>query len=86
MLLSSWSPLTEFFPPYSLFCPSERLSITWMSPHPAASSFYRIDISSHTEARQGSPLLHMCQGPLTSPCMNFGWWLSQWELPGVQVS
>ena len=22
----------------------------------------------------------------TSPCMLFGWWLSRWEFPGVQVS
>ena len=36
--------------------------------------------SSPTKARQCSPLLHMCWGPRTSPCMLFGWWLSLWEL------
>lgn len=39
-----------------------------------------------TEARQGSPLLHMCQGPPTIPCPLFGWWLSLWEGPGYPVS
>jgi hypothetical protein len=42
--------------------------------------------SSPTEARQDSSLLNMCQGPQTSPCMLFGWWLSLWELPGAQIS
>lgn len=36
--------------------------------------------SSPTEARQCSPLLHMCWGPRTSPCMIFGWLLRLWEL------
>ena len=35
-----------------------------------------LDTSSPTDARQGSPLLYML----------FGWWLSLWELSGVQVS
>ena len=42
--------------------------------------------SSPTEARQSRPLLHMCPGIETSPCMLFGSWISLWELPGVQVS
>jgi hypothetical protein len=41
---------------------------------------------SPTEARQGCPLLPMCWGPRTSPCMLFGCWLSLCELPEVQVS
>ena len=45
-----------------------------------------LGVSSPSEAKQGSPLLHMCQGPRTSLCMLFGCWLSLWELPGVQVS
>lgn len=36
-----------------------------------------------TEASYESPLLHMCQGPLNSLCMHFGWWPSLWELPEV---
>jgi hypothetical protein len=51
-----------------------------------ASSLYWITESSPTEARQGSPLLYMCWVPGTSSCMLFGWWLSLWKLPGVQVS
>jgi hypothetical protein len=43
------------------------------------------DPSAPIEARQGSPLLHLCLGPWTSPWMLFGWG-SLWELPGVQVS
>jgi hypothetical protein len=44
-----------------------------------------LGIYSPTEARQVYPLLPVCQGPQTSPCMLFGSWLSLWELPGVQV-
>ena len=36
--------------------------------------------SSATGDRQGS------WSTWTSPCTLFGWWLSLWELPGVQVS
>ena len=39
--------------------------------------------SSSTEARPGSPLLWMCQGPRTSAYRLHGWWLSFWEVPGV---
>jgi hypothetical protein len=42
------------------------------------------------EARPSSPLLYICgrwEGwAWISPCMLPGWWLSLWELPGVQVS
>ena len=41
--------------------------------------------SSPTETRQGSPLLHVCWRPRTSPSMLFGWWLSRWELPGSRL-
>ena len=42
--------------------------------------------SSYTETKQDSPLLHMCLKTQTSQCMFFGWWLSPWEVPGVQIS
>jgi hypothetical protein len=45
-----------------------------------------LDTASPIEVRHGSSLLHICQGPRTSLYMFFGWWLSLWELPGVQVS
>lgn len=44
-----------------------------------------IGTSFPTEARQGSPLLHMSYRPWISPCMFFGWWLSPWQLLGVHV-
>ena len=59
------------------------------APHPPLLG-HRVSIglstSSPTEARQGSPLLHMCWGPWTRICMHFGLWLSLWELLGVPVS
>ena len=45
-----------------------------------------LGLSSPNEARQGSPLLHMYQGPWTSPCILFSWWLSLWQLIGVWVN
>jgi hypothetical protein len=45
-----------------------------------------LDASLPIEVRHGNPLLHMCRGFWSSPCMLFGWWLSLWELPGVHVS
>lgn len=39
--------------------------------------------SSHTEAGQGSLLIHVCLGPQINPSMYFVWWLSLWE---AQVS
>ena len=55
-------------------------------PSPWISGLYRTRQFSSTEGRQGSPLLHKCRVPWNSPCIFFGWWLSLWELPGVQVS
>ena len=45
-----------------------------------------LGVSSPTEARHGSPLLHMHLGPWASPCILFSWCLSFWKFPGVQVS
>lgn len=28
---------------------------------------------------------YICAGPWMSPCMLFGWYLSLWELPGIQI-
>jgi hypothetical protein len=42
--------------------------------------------SSPTEAIQGSPLLHRCSGPWTSPCLLLDFWLSLGEHWRVQVS
>jgi hypothetical protein len=42
--------------------------------------------STLTEARSSSPLLCICQGPQISSCMLPSWWLSVWEISGVQVS
>ena len=39
--------------------------------------------SSPTGVRQGSLLLHMCQGAMD---YTHGWWLTLWELPRVRVS
>ena len=76
------SPLTEFFPPTPVIVTSE------MVPSYSPTKVSGLGSFSPTEAKKGSPLLHMCQGPQTRPCMCilFGWWLSLWELPGVQVS
>jgi hypothetical protein len=40
---------------------------------------------SPTEARPGSPLLYICQGPRTSSCMLPGWRLSVAEISGVRL-
>jgi hypothetical protein len=65
------------------------------SPHPTPARFppflgpnvsWGLDSSAPTEARPGSPLLYVCQGPPISWCMLPGWWLSIWEISGVQVS
>ena len=42
--------------------------------------------SSPTEVSPSSPLLYMCWGYCTRPCMLSDQWFSLWELPGVQVS
>jgi hypothetical protein len=55
------------------------------SPFPGTSSFYRIKcILSHWGQTRPSSAMYV-QGPPTSPCMLFGWWLSLWELQGVQL-
>jgi hypothetical protein len=48
--------------------------------------FTGLSAYSLTETIQGSPLLHMCSGPRTSPWMLLGFWISPWELWGVPVS
>jgi hypothetical protein len=57
-------PLPESFTLFPLLFTSERCAPpTLASPFLGASSFYRITglgTSSPVEARQGSPLLHMC--------------------------
>ena len=55
-------------------------------PSPWDISSTELGASSSTEAGRGSPPLRMCGGPPTSPHTLFGWWISLWELPGVQVS
>ena len=60
--------------------------LTWYHTSLAHQIFVGLGASSPTEDRQGSPLLLMCWEPWTNLCMLFGWWLSLWELPGVQVS
>ena len=87
-----WFPLKEFLSSSHLPLASK----TWDRSKRVAPPAYHptlvhevstgLGTSSPTESKQGSTLLHMCQGPWTSPCMLFGWWLSPWELPGVQVS
>lgn len=62
-------PLRGYFPP--LFHPSPSLG------HQVSTG--ELGESFTTETRQ-DPLLHMCQGPGTSLCMLFGWWLSIWEI------
>jgi hypothetical protein len=48
--------------------------------------FWGLGASSPTESRPSSPLLYMCWGPHISWCLLPGWWLSVWEISGVQVS
>jgi hypothetical protein len=83
---------------FPLLVPPSRLLLPFPSPFPLrgsplpcmpllwALSLYRIRHTYSTEARQGIPQLHMCQEPQTSLCTLFGWWLSLWELPEVQVN
>ena len=57
-------PPHRLLPPTLLPCDSERVFHPGYTPFPGASSFYRIrHIHRLPEARQGSPLLLMCQGP-----------------------
>ena len=77
--------IPEFFNSSPLPISSERMPLpdTLYLVHEVSTG---LDASSSTGARQGIHLLHMCQRPWTSLYMFFGWWLSLWELPGVQVS
>jgi hypothetical protein len=72
----------DFFAPSPLPFASEQV----LSPKPhllppppsiplpwGIKSLQNLGTSSPTEARQGSPLLHMCWGPQRSPCLLFGW-------------
>jgi hypothetical protein len=79
--------LAEFLPSSLLPFTSERADFLWCPPtlvHQVSAGLSTS--SSPTEARCGSPLLHMCQGPWTRECMLFGWWLSLREFPEVQVT
>ena len=73
-----------------LLPPSKRMSTppnSIRSPHllgPQVS--WQLGASSLTESWSGNPLLCMCWGPHISWCIVPVWWLSVWEIPGVQVS
>ena len=88
----SWSPLQDFFTSFPFPFASERVlpnPFTHPLTHPILPWGHEVSTglsaSSPTEARQGSPMLHVYWGWWTSPCMLFEWWLSLWELPGFQV-
>lgn len=51
---------------------------------PGASSLLRIKKHLLSLRRTGRPLLYMCQGPQTSPCILYA--PGFWELPGVWLS
>ena len=84
--LPSWSPVPKFFTSHPHF--TLTLSTTPTSPlYQHLSSLGHqlstvLSTSSPTEARQGSPLLHM----YSRPRINHGCWLSLWEVWGVPVS
>ena len=94
ILSPSWSTLWLFHIPYLLtpslmvvpFLPPSTLT----PPRPHYSLEFPVSwglgASSLTESRPGSPLLHLCWGPHISLCMLPGWWLSAWEIPGLQVN
>jgi hypothetical protein len=73
------TPLAEFFLPSAHLFTSERVTPPEVITYPGASCLYRInriDASSPTEDRQGTPQLYMFLGPLTSLCLLFGWWFN----------
>ena len=88
---TSWSHFLQFFNPFIFPISSERVFHKTPTPShlnishtsiPDASSLSRIQsILSHW-AGKSNTLLHMCQGPWTSPSMLFVWWLSLSDLPG----
>ena len=90
--------LDMLLPPRMPTQSNPRLSLSWLSPKPHLTILHQhppylrqpvsigFDTSSCTKARQGSPLLHMCQGPWISQCLVFGWLYSLGETPEIQVS
>ena len=81
-----WLPLHDFFHPIAFervlpYTHSYHILTSSPSPYtptpayhyPGASSLYGIGIYTPPGARQGSPLLHMCQMPHTSLCILCGW-------------
>ena len=93
LLLYFYSPIITAPGPHShssLSHSSSLLPLKGCSPTPTRPSSSwgpqvsrELSISSPTEGRPGSPLLHMYWEPWTSSCMLPGWWLSVWELPQV---
>jgi len=93
ILFKSW-----FYPPLTVPHPITILPISMrMSPPPSPNPTslthslgpqvsLGLGASSLTDSRSGSPLLYMCWGLHISWGMLPGWWLSVWELSGVQVS
>ena len=84
----------KYWPPSVLPCriitpsllPFEYDVVPYDSGYPSTLGYQvstELGRSSSTETRLGI-LLHWWQGPQTTLCMLFGWWLSLWELPGVQ--
>jgi hypothetical protein len=80
------TPFPEFITLSHLPYASERVLPPGHTPFLEHQVSIGLDTSSPTEARQGSPVLHMCRGPWTSPWMLFGWWLRFWKLPGVCIN
>ena len=83
----SWSYLPEFFTPSHPLSLWEGAHPTPLaSPFPGASRLYRIRlILSHWGQTRHSSSTYV-PGASEQQCISFGWWLSLWELPGVQVS
>jgi hypothetical protein len=88
----SWSSLPEFF----TLCPhlweSSPPHAHTSPPHPQENPSFMghqvstgLNLSSPTEAIQGSPLLHMWPGPWTSLCMLYGFWISLSKFWGICV-
>jgi hypothetical protein len=78
------SPYPWFLHPISLLPPLRGCSLT-LSPYQHPFSLGHqvstgLSTSSSNEARQVGPLLSMCPGPWTSPCVLLDFWLICWEL------
>jgi energy-coupling factor transporter transmembrane protein EcfT len=84
-----WSSLPLFIIPI-LLLPVSKMCPLQPPARPPHSLGHQVSqglgSSSPTEARAGSPLLCICQGPQTSLCMLPGWWLSVWKISGIWVS